>query len=295
MARKPFTPRALGLILAAAAAVGWPACGRRPVANGDGGGAGAGGSAIVGMAGHGGDGAAGSSGGDTGGGGAAGTAGGTGAAGTVGTAGASGTTGSGGNAGGGGRGGTGGSAAGGRGGAGGVIPVPECTSAADCKLIDNCCSCQAIPVGASAAPCAATCKQNQCAATQLPAGAVACVAGQCVAGFTCDATKVTCKVATPSCPAGEVPTVNASGNCYTGSCAPETECASVGGCGACTGANEACVSIESLVGVEHHCVQIPPECNGNGGCDCLGVTACPNRTCGNYSGIRGIYCTCPAC
>jgi hypothetical protein len=108
---------------------------------------------------------------------------------------------------------------------------------------------------------------------------------------------VTCKIATPSCPAGEVPTVNEAGTCYLGTCAPATECTTVAGCGACTGAGEACVSYETQLGPQHHCVTIPAECNGNGGCSCNGLVSCvaPYRMCTDYSGIRGVYCSCPTC
>jgi hypothetical protein len=267
---KPFEARTLGCMLAATALLGWPACSSRPIR---------------------------SDGGDD--------AGATGLAGTGGTAGAGGAAGGGGIAGGGGgRGGTGGGSAG-RGGAGGDTggrggagaASPECTTASDCKLVDDCCSCQAIPVGDAAPPCTLVCKQNQCAARQLPPGAVDCVAGKCVGGFACDATKVTCKAATPACPAGEVPTVNASGTCYVGTCAPETECRTVSSCAVCSGTNEACVSYGAQLGAEYHCVTIPPECGGNGGCTCLGVASCrsPYGACVDYSGIRGVSCTCPSC
>jgi len=323
MDRTPFKARALGCILAATALLAWPACRSRSLGNEDGGdaasgSAGAGGAISAGTAGQGGNsgaaGVAGSTGSGTGGTGTAGTGGTTGTAGTGGTtgaagsgatAGASGSGGSGGIAGGaGGRGGTGGGSAGrggtgggtgGRGGAGAASP--ECTSAADCKLVDDCCSCEAIPVGAAAAPCSLLCIQSACAARQLPSGAVDCVVGKCVAGFACDATKITCKIATPACPAGEVPAVNASGNCYVGTCVPETECTTVGGCSACTGTGEACVSYQTQRGPQHHCVTIPPECNGNGGCSCVGVASClaPYQTCTDYSGIRGVSCSCPNC
>jgi hypothetical protein len=108
--------------------------------------------------------------------------------------------------------------------------------AADCKLVSDCCSCEAIPIGATGRPCSLVCIQSRCAALQLPQGAVDCVAGRCVAGFACDPSQVTCRVAPPSCAAGEIPSINASGNCYTGACVPASECTGVAGCGACTGA-----------------------------------------------------------
>ena len=123
------------------------------------------------------------------------------------------------------------------------------------------------------------------------------MAGRCVAGFACDASGVTCKVAVPTCPEGEVPTVNAAGNCYTGACAPATECTKVTGCGDCTGPGETCVSYSTQVGAQAHCVTIPPECNGNGSCSCLGAGSCVGayRGCADFSGIRGISCSCAGC
>jgi len=185
----------------------------------------------------------------------------------------------------------------GRGGSGG-IPGPECTTASDCKLVDDCCTCAAIPVGATAPACGGVlCKQNQCPARQLGTGTVDCVAGRCVAGFACDATQVICKVAAPVCPAGEVPVINDAGNCYVGTCAPATECKTVSGCGSCTGANDACVSYETQLGIQHHCVAIPPECGGGASCSCFGAATClsPYRSCREYSGPRGVYCSCPTC
>jgi len=108
---------------------------------------------------------------------------------------------------------------------------------------------------------------------------------------------VICKVAAPVCPAGEVPVINDAGNCYVGTCAPATECKTVSGCGSCTGANDACVSYETQLGIQHHCVAIPPECGGSASCSCFGAATClsPYRSCREYSGLRGVYCSCPNC
>jgi hypothetical protein len=334
MTPDPFAASRRGFVLLAAIALVASACSSRPVAS-DGGDAGVGGAAAgsgaaaggagrggasgnAGNAGSSGDGGAGIGGasGAAGSGGSArggnGTAGTTGAAGSGGTAGgAGGRDGGGGTAvggrggssggvsggsGGGASGGRGGGAAGGRGGGGGV-PGVECTTASDCMLFTDCCRCEAVPVGATVEACPAICAKTACQARQLPADAVACVAGRCVAGFVCDTSRVTCKIATPSCPAGEVPTVNEAGTCYLGTCAPATECTTVTGCAGCTGAGEACVSYETQLGPQHHCVTIPPECNGNGGCSCNGLVSCltPYRMCTDYSGIRGVYCSCPNC
>ncbi|HXU06454.1 MAG TPA: hypothetical protein VN903_36110 [Polyangia bacterium] len=277
-----------GLLLAAAVLLGG-ACSSRPIANRDGGDAsrdtsGGGGSGIAGATGAAGEGGAvAGRGGD---GGAMGGRGGEGARG-----GAGGATGDGG------RGGTSG-ATGGRGGAGGTsVSGPECATASDCKLVDNCCTCQAIPNSVTAPACVeVVCKQNQCSARQLGSATVDCVAGRCVAGFACDTTKVICKVATPSCPAGEVPTVNESGTCYTGACAPASECTSVASCEACTPPNSGCVDYATQMGTQHHCVTFPSGCS-TVDCACLGAGSCvaPYRACANYSGIRGISCSCPNC
>ena len=126
---------------------------------------------------------------------------------------------------------------------------------------------------------------------------MACVAGRCVAGFACDASKVTCKIAVPDCQAGDVPAVDASGNCYTGACVPAAECASVTSCASCTRTDQACVSYATLGGNHNHCVTIPAACGGSVTCDCLGPTSCvgSNRVCGMLSGVKGIGCACPAC
>ena len=226
--------------------------------------------------------------------GAAGSAGRGGASGTAGRGGASGTAGEAGGSGSAGRGGASGGA--GRGGAGGA-PGPECMTASDCKLVSDCCTCAAIPAGATAPACSLVCIQSQCDARQLPRGAVACVAGRCVAGFDCDTTKVTCRRAAPTCPAGEVPTVDDAGTCYSGACAPATQCTLLPDCAACTGVDPFCVSYQTQRGAQFHCVTVPPACSARTGCECLGPTTCiaPYRSCGDLSGPRGITCSCPNC
>ena len=172
-------------------------------------------------------------------------------------------------------------------------------TATDCKLINDCCNCMAIAAGATAPACGLVCIQSQCDARQLPRGAAAaCVAGRCVAGFACDTSPVTCRMAPPSCPAGEVPSVNDAGTCYTGACAPASQCTTVTDCNACSGRTaETCVVYQTQRGNQFHCVSVPPACGGNDGCDCLGPTTCvaPYRACTNFSGVKGISCSCPNC
>jgi hypothetical protein len=42
-------------------------------------------------------------------------------------------------------------------------------------------------------------------------------------------------------------------------------------------------------------VPIPPEC-GSASCSCLGAVSCrPLTACMEYSGLRGVYCSCLTC
>jgi hypothetical protein len=228
--------------------------------------------------------------------------------------GAAGATGSGGAAGhgagdaagrsaGGGGAGMGGRGGGGRGGrdggsgTGGSPADPECTRTSDCRLDNDCCTCEAVPASTPpGASCALQCLQSQCAALQLPADGLACAAGRCVAGFACDDTHVTCRISVPTCAAGQVPGVTASGTCYTGSCVPAAQCTTVSGCDAC-GPGEACVLYQTQMGNQYHCVSVPAACTRNQTCDCLGPSVCTGsyRSCTELSGQRAVMCTCPNC
>jgi hypothetical protein len=185
----------------------------------------------------------------------------------------------------------------GSGGAGGTTAgAPECATDTDCKLYDGCCFCQAQPVSATPpTECTLACIQSQCQAKQLPPNAVACVAGRCVAGFNCDASKVTCKIGITACDPGYVQAINAAGTCYQGGCVPATQCKSVTGCSAC-GPGQGCVIYETQLGPETHCVTMPSSCKSVS-CDCLGPSTCTGafRTCSNLSGQMGIACSCPNC
>lgn len=122
-----------------------------------------------------------------------------------------------------------------------------------------------------------------------------CVAGRCVAGFGCDSSKVTCKMAVPKCPSGQVPRVQ--GTCYTGDCVPADECTSVNGCGVCNSNGFACALYSTQLGPIAHCVTVPKACGGNSSCSCLGKTVClsPYGLCSDFSGVLGVSCDCPVC
>jgi hypothetical protein len=171
---------------------------------------------------------------------------------------------------------------------------PECTSEKDCKIVNDCCACEALPNNVPSVPCPAICKQSQCAALGLATPQAACVAGRCVVGFECDSSKVLCKSVPPQCPAGQIALVQ--GSCWQGGCVPANECASVKGCGDCTG-DLVCAEFVQRGGPTVHCYDVPKECNGNFGCSCAGAGVCsgPGLTCADLSGLKGIACSCPAC
>lgn len=246
------------LVCAALFAVG---CGGSTSSNGTGGSAGAGGSA-----------------GNAGSGGSAGNAGSGATAGSAGTGGSAGSAGTGGIAG-----------SGGSGGAG-----PECTTDADCKLWSDCCTCIGLAPGETPpASCPMTCLEDACSATGVKSAS--CVAGRCVAGYDCDSTQVTCKVAVPKCPSGQVPRVQ--GTCYTGDCVPAGECSYVDSCSVCNASGSTCAMYITQTGNRAHCVTIPQQCGANGTCACLGTSVCvaPYSHCTDFSGVKGVSCDCPTC
>jgi hypothetical protein len=172
---------------------------------------------------------------------------------------------------------------------------PECSSDKDCKIFTDCCACEGVPNGETPpSACDVACKQNQCAALGLTAPQAACVAGRCVVGFECDASKVLCKSVPPTCPPGQIALV--AGSCWQGGCVPANECASVKDCAACTG-QLICAEFPQRGGSTVHCYDIPTECNGNFGCSCAGAAVCsaPGLACQDLSGLKGIACQCPSC
>ena len=93
-----------------------------------------------------------------------------------------------------------------------------------------------------------------------------------------------------------VAALNAERTCYTESCVPADQCTTVTSCADCN-APLACVVYQLLGGPEIHCVTVPPACQGEATCGCLGPTVCTgtHRSCGNLSGQRGVTCDCPNC
>jgi hypothetical protein len=154
------------------------------------------------------------------------------------------------------------------------VPVGGiCHQDEDCRLVDDCCSCLAVPNGQVGPGCdpRKSCLMTAC--TQYGGVERArCVAGRCVVGFDCDTATVTCKRQPPVCPPGQTPLAvgKAADRCY-GECVDAQQCAAVPACGACAPA-DLCLHTP---GVDEaiHCVPWPASCAGTATCAC-GFSAC---------------------
>ncbi len=120
-------------------------------------------------------------------------------------------------------GGTGGDGAGGSATGGGGNGGAECSSPADCKLGDDCCRCQSVPVEETLLLCPADCAIPAC---QRIGDRVAplCERGRCILDINCDRSVVTCRAAEPDCPDGQVAAV--VGQCW-GPCVDLDDCPTV--------------------------------------------------------------------
>jgi hypothetical protein len=185
-----------------------------------------------------------------------------------------------------------GGAAGGGGTAGAASAQPECADATDCKVVNDCCNCEAIPNGETPASCSKLCIQDKCNELGSANKTAECIAGRCVMGFDCTTT-VICATAPPTCGPGTVPLIAAG--CYEGSCVPADECASVKSCADCTG-SLACANYGGFV-PKAHCVEIPTVCGSDASCACMGPSVCisPFDSCNDLSGPKGVSCGCPTC
>jgi hypothetical protein len=137
-----------------------------------------------------------------------------------------------------------------------VAAPPQCARDADCQLVNDCCSCVAVPRMDRAPACDSriACAQTFC----MQFGGIdqpRCVAGRCVLGLDCDATVVACKRLAPTCPAGQVPRIvgGLGARCY-GECVDARQCLSVPSCAGCA-KDELCVRGTDANGATtQHCV-----------------------------------------
>lgn len=179
-----------------------------------------------------------------------------------------------------------------------VAAAPQCLKDADCMLVNDCCTCAALPRGERPPACdpKMACLIPSC--TQYGGiEQVRCVAGRCILGFDCDATTVNCRRSAPMCPPGQVPRVVTLGNqrCY-GECVDARQCLAVPSCMSCA-RGDLCVkyapSPQPL-----HCVPRPPSCGREDGCGCVAPAVCTGAygVCHNGAAPNpAITCECPTC
>lgn len=147
----------------------------------------------------------------------------------------------------------------------GVVSAP-CDVDADCMLVESCCQCEAVALGAAVEPCDMPCDQTKCSALNLFEPAAVCRLDVCVlAAQRCSPNLVTCDELPPECQPGLVPAVVAG--CW-GGCVAAHLCDELPGC-----THELCgpgwMCVESQSGAfAPHCEPIPPPCGATPGCDC---------------------------
>lgn len=173
----------------------------------------------------------------------------------------------------------------------GLVPgEAECSEDADCKLNNDCCTCEGLPLDTDPSDCQNDCRQPVCAALGIEAAV--CNLGVCEpARLSCDATKIACDEEAPKCPPGTVPETTPL--CWTNRCVPAALCDVVPDCALCP-ADMMCVQKVAFT-VESSCQPIPPDCGGKIACECVGDLVCT----GNFGlcSVAGpvVQCECPNC
>ena len=94
------------------------------------------------------------------------------------------------------------------------------------------------------------------------------------------------------CPPGQVPGV--VNTCWA-SCVPANDCAYVSDCSKCAPKGEVCVTESTKAGQVHHCVVVPPACNGKPTCECMGDSVCIGLFDVCNDEPTGIGCGCTTC
>ncbi len=168
-----------------------------------------------------------------------------------------------------------------------------CDDDADCKLADDCCACDGVPIDVEVSVCDLDCKQSKC--SELGIKSAVCRFGVCISErLSCDASKVACDEAPPPCEPGTLPETTPA--CWSGRCIPAEHCDVVGSCNHCPD-DRVCVQYIAAgpqPGVT--CEILPPGCDPAAPCDCLGVQVCSVdfMACFNQQG-GNITCECINC
>ncbi len=168
----------------------------------------------------------------------------------------------------------------------------ECADDGDCKLVSDCCTCQAVPVDEDAVVCDAACEQQVC--EQLNITAAVCRLGVCIPErLSCDQSKVQCKAPIPDCPPGTLP--ETTPDCWTGACVPAQHCDVVPSCEFC-GDETVCVQKAGFVIESVSCEPVLPTCDTAAACGCIGDQVCvqPFGFCTDTAD-HVITCECPNC
>lgn len=175
-------------------------------------------------------------------------------------------------------------------GAGGSEPATtarECETDEDCSIVDDCCSCGAIPTE-DVQDCPQECLQSTCSALGIMPAGVACAAGQCVFTNSCNAAQVTCDEAPPTCNAGSLPSVD--GTCR-GPCIGARDCLTVTSCEDC--GELACVEVTGFTS-QFQCVPVPAGlCEEGPRCGCIEDLCDEDMPCSDAE--SGITCSCLDC
>lgn len=158
-------------------------------------------------------------------------------------------------------------------GAGGMVssPLPDCTTDAECTLVNDCCRCEGLSKGESAPDCPnMECFALTCESIGMAQPTAVCRAGHCVVDADCNQAHAICKSLPPVCPPGKTPIV--VNGCW-GGCIAVAECREVGPCMQCL-AGQACVNTNTMMLPGNHCVDPPTSCNGQISCECMGQNVC---------------------
>lgn len=166
---------------------------------------------------------------------------------------------------------------------GDLPPGVECLQDADCQVVEDCCTCDARPIGEPFDTCQLACDVTACDLAFELEVAAACRGGRCE--FTSGACTGTpaCDEPPPECESGTIPAID--GDCW-GECVAPLACAGTcAGEGAACGVGWACVESQSSSPV---CHPVPLACEGVPTCECMPDEVCMFGPCSDDGG--GLLC-----
>lgn len=171
-------------------------------------------------------------------------------------------------------------------------PISECSKDADCKLQEDCCVCNGIPLDLNPVACDMECKQSKC--SELGVDQAVCRLGVCeTERLSCDQVKVACDALPPACPEGQLPTTTPA--CWTGKCVPAEFCDVIPDCSFCPDGH-LCVQNIAFGPSQPTCEPLPPGCGPDPDCACAGDLVCqdPFTLCVEQDGPV-LHCECINC